>query len=79
LQNSSCAAKREHIEPQQSVGYEPDSWEEQIGDFLASATRVTVGVIARDGLHMAVERVSTTVLQFGYATGWPIIGSIELQ
>jgi predicted P-loop ATPase len=53
--------EREHIEPQQSARYEADSWEEQIGEYLATATRVTVGVVARDGLHMAVERVGTGV------------------
>jgi predicted P-loop ATPase len=53
--------EREHIEPQQSARYEADSWEEQIGDFLATATRVTVGEVARLGLFMDVERVGTGV------------------
>jgi len=51
--------EREHIQPQQSARYESDSWEEQIGEYLTSGKRVTVGEVARNALFIETQRVGT--------------------
>jgi predicted P-loop ATPase len=50
--------EREVIQPQQSARYEADSWEEQIGAYLGSRPRVTVGDVAQGALRMEAKRVA---------------------
>jgi predicted P-loop ATPase len=47
------------IMPEQAARYEADAWEENIGEFLAKATQVTVGQIARDALNIETPRIGT--------------------
>jgi predicted P-loop ATPase len=49
--------ERQHIAPQQAARYEADAWEETIGGYLATLTRVTIGQVAREGLHMETARI----------------------
>ena len=39
--------EREYMIPEQEARYEPDTWDENIRDFVAVRTRVTIGEIAR--------------------------------
>jgi predicted P-loop ATPase len=49
--------EREHIMPQQAARYEADVWEEKIGDFLATKSRVTIGQVATDALFFETARI----------------------
>jgi predicted P-loop ATPase len=51
--------EREHIQPQQSARYESDTWEEQIGEYLGTASRVTIGDVARHALFIEAQQVGT--------------------
>jgi predicted P-loop ATPase len=51
--------EREHIQPQQSARYESDTWEEQIGEYLGTTSRVTIGDVARHALYIEAQRVGT--------------------
>jgi len=51
--------ERTYIMPEQATRYEGDAWEENIGAFLGSQTRVTVGQVARDALHIELPRLGT--------------------
>jgi predicted P-loop ATPase len=52
--------ERDHIMPEQAARYEADTWEENIGAFLAERSKVTVGQIARDCLEIETPRTSTS-------------------
>jgi predicted P-loop ATPase len=49
--------EEEHIKPQQAARYETDVWEEKIGEYLSTASRVTVGDVALHGMHMQTQRI----------------------
>ncbi len=49
----------EHIQSEQAARYEADSWEENIGKFLTTQSRVTVGQVALEALFMETHRHST--------------------
>jgi predicted P-loop ATPase len=51
--------ERQHIAPQQTQRYEADSWEEDIGAYLALQERVTVGQVARGALRIETPRLGT--------------------
>jgi predicted P-loop ATPase len=51
--------ERDHIMPEQSARYEADSWEENISEYLTAASKVTIGQIARDALHIETPRIGT--------------------
>jgi predicted P-loop ATPase len=46
-----------HIAPQQAARYEADAWEEAIGAFLAINSKVTVGQVAREALHIETAKI----------------------
>jgi predicted P-loop ATPase len=49
--------EREHIQPEQEARFESDAWEEHIGDYLATASQVTVGQVAQDALGIERSRL----------------------
>ncbi|MDA9508089.1 virulence-associated E family protein [Bradyrhizobium sp. CCBAU 11386] len=49
--------EREHIAPEQSARYETDVWEDSIADYLRTNTKVTVGQIAKEALHIETPRI----------------------
>jgi predicted P-loop ATPase len=49
----------DHIAPEQEARYEGDAWEEILGPWLETRTRVTVSEAARDGLGMDKARIGT--------------------
>jgi hypothetical protein len=51
--------ERQHIMSEQAARYEADTWEETIGSFIEVRTRVTVGEVARDALHIETPRIGT--------------------
>jgi predicted P-loop ATPase len=51
--------ERAHIMPEQAARYEADAWEENIGGYLKTKTRVTVGEIAREALFIETPRIGT--------------------
>jgi predicted P-loop ATPase len=51
--------EREWIAPEQSARYEADVWEESIGSYLGTQSRVTVGQVARSALYFETNRVGT--------------------
>jgi predicted P-loop ATPase len=52
--------ERKYVQPEQEARFEADAWEENIGAYLATATRVTVSQVARDALHFETPRIGTT-------------------
>jgi len=53
------AFEQEHIKPQQEARFEADAWEEMISEYLTGKSRVTIGEVARDGLHIETPRIGT--------------------
>ena len=51
--------ERAHIMPEQASRYEADAWEENIAAYIESKSKVTVGEVARDALHIATPRIGT--------------------
>jgi predicted P-loop ATPase len=51
--------EREIIAPEQASRYEADAWEENISTYLAMLTRVTIGQVARECLHIDTPRIGT--------------------
>jgi predicted P-loop ATPase len=49
--------ERTHIMPQQAARYEADAWEEDIANYLATKTRVTVGQVAKEALHIETPKI----------------------
>jgi predicted P-loop ATPase len=49
--------EREYIAPQQAARYEADVWEEKIGDYLATSSRVTIGEVAMSALHFETAKI----------------------
>jgi predicted P-loop ATPase len=46
-----------HIAPQQAARYESDVWEESIGSYLETSTRVLIGQVAKEALHIETPRI----------------------
>ena len=51
--------ERAHIMPEQASRYEADAWEENIAAYIESKSKVTVGEVARDALHIETPRIGT--------------------
>ena len=51
--------ERQYIAPEQASRYEADAWEDTISEYLAGATKVTVGQVAREALHIETPRIGT--------------------
>ena len=51
--------ERNHIMPEQASRYEADAWEENIAAYIESKSKVTVGEVARDALHIETPRIGT--------------------
>lgn len=51
--------EREIIAPEQAARYEADAWEEGVGNWLATQTKVTIGQVAREALHFETSRLGT--------------------
>jgi predicted P-loop ATPase len=51
--------EQRYIMPEQAARYEADSWEENIADFLKGVSKVTIGQVAHDGLHIDTPRIGT--------------------
>jgi predicted P-loop ATPase len=51
--------ERQYIMPEQAARYESDAWEENIGSYLRTKTKVTVGEIARGALCIETPRIGT--------------------
>ena len=51
------AFERERVEPEQEARFEVDAWEENISTYLDTASRVTIGQVAREALSIDVPRL----------------------
>jgi predicted P-loop ATPase len=52
--------ERQHMTPEQAARYEADeAWEETIAAYLGTCSRVTVGQVARESLHLEPSRIGT--------------------
>jgi predicted P-loop ATPase len=51
--------EREHIMPQQAARYESDVWEENIAQYVAIKTQVTIGELAHQALFIETPRIGT--------------------
>jgi predicted P-loop ATPase len=49
--------ERQHIAPEQAARYEVDVWEDTIAEDLKTNTKVTVGQIAKEALHIDTPRI----------------------
>jgi predicted P-loop ATPase len=49
----------QHIMPEQAERYEADAWEENIADYLNTQSKVTVGQVAQEALHIETPRIGT--------------------
>ena len=52
------AFERDHIASQQDSRYESDAWEEDIAAYLANQTKVTIGQVAKEALHIETPKLS---------------------
>ncbi|WP_375762858.1 VapE domain-containing protein [Bradyrhizobium sp. Pha-3] len=50
--------EREHIKPEQEARFEADTWEESIGDYLKTQTRVLVSQVAKEALFIEAAKVA---------------------
>jgi predicted P-loop ATPase len=66
--------ERQHIAPEQAARYEADVWEDAIGEYLKTNTKVTVGQIAKEALHIEASRIGRTeqnrIIAAMERTGW---------
>ena len=49
--------EQQHIAPEQAARYEADVWEDNIAEYLKTNTKVTVGQIAKEALHIETPRI----------------------
>src|SRR5215470_6560166 len=49
--------ERRHIAPEQAARYEADIWQENIVEYLKNNTRVTIGQVAHEALHIETPRI----------------------
>ncbi|WP_264797800.1 VapE domain-containing protein [Acidocella aminolytica] len=50
----------EHIKPQQEARYEADAWEHEIARYLVTQSKVTVGQVAKEALHIETPKLGTS-------------------
>jgi predicted P-loop ATPase len=50
--------ERDHIMPEQAARYESDVWEEPVSNYLATKTRVTVGEVAKEAVHIETPKTA---------------------
>jgi predicted P-loop ATPase len=55
--------EREHVLPEQQARYEGDAWEEQIGRFLMSVTKTTIGSVAANALEFGLALLTSGALR----------------
>jgi hypothetical protein len=48
-----------HIRNQQEARFEADAWQDDIAEYLRAHTRVTVGQVAHEALHIEKARLGT--------------------
>jgi predicted P-loop ATPase len=53
--------EREHIVPEQEARFEPDAWEELVGNWLVGKSSCTVAEVAREALNFTTDRIGTAV------------------
>jgi hypothetical protein len=51
--------ERSQIMPQQAQRYEPDAWEENIAAYIQTKSKVTIGEVAGEVLHIDLPRIGT--------------------
>jgi predicted P-loop ATPase len=51
--------ERQYIAPEQAARYEADVWQENIATYLKTNTKVTVGQVAKEALHIETPRLGT--------------------
>jgi predicted P-loop ATPase len=52
--------ERQYVLPEQSARYESDdAWEEPIATYLGTQSKVTIGQLAREALHLETSRIGT--------------------
>ena len=51
--------EQQHIMPEQAARYEADAWEENIGVYLETKTKVLIGQVAREALGIETPRIGT--------------------
>ncbi len=51
------AFEHEHVQPEQEARFEADAWEESIEKYLRTASKVTIGQVAREALHIDVPKL----------------------
>jgi predicted P-loop ATPase len=49
--------ERQYIAPEQAARYDVDVWEDNIAEYLKTNTKVTVGQIAKEALHIETPRL----------------------
>lgn len=49
--------EREHIAPEQAARYEADVWQDNISEYLKTSSRVTIGQVAREALHLDTPKI----------------------
>lgn len=52
--------ERQHIAPEQEARYEADAWEDAIGGYLASQSKVTVLDVAQNALNIDTQKLGTS-------------------
>ncbi len=75
------AFERDHIAPQQEARYESDAWEEDIAAYLAGQTKVTIGQVAKEALHIETPKLSRSdqhrIMACMRRFGWKSRGAVE--
>jgi predicted P-loop ATPase len=72
--------EQRHIAPQQAARYESDAWEEAIGAYLETSSRVTIGQVAKEALHTETakigremqNRIAAAMEQLGWKRELPV-------
>jgi predicted P-loop ATPase len=49
--------ERQHIAPEQAARYEADVWQDNIAEYLKTNSKVTIGQVAREALHIETPRI----------------------
>jgi predicted P-loop ATPase len=49
--------EQQYITPQQAARYESDVWEDAIGSYLETSTRVLIGQVAKEALQIETPRI----------------------
>jgi predicted P-loop ATPase len=53
------AFELQHIKPEQEARYDADCWEDLIENYLANASKVTVGQVAKEAIGMEAAKIGT--------------------